>query len=65
MHLNTVKSCNYESRNNNLSQKYNRFIDDAIIEILIEKSYSGLRLIQPPWDQEEAAVITGWLYYPK
>ena len=34
--LYTVKSRNYDSRNNDTSQKYNRIIDDSVMEVSIE-----------------------------
>ena len=37
--LTTVKSHNYESRNIDMSQKYNSIIDDAIMKVSIEKSH--------------------------
>ena len=33
-----MKSRNYESRNNAISQKYDRMIDDVVMEVSIEKS---------------------------
>ena len=35
----TVKSHNYESRNDDMYRMYNRIIDDAVMEVSIEKSH--------------------------
>ena len=32
-------SCNYKSRNDNMSRNYNRIIDDAVMEVSIEKAH--------------------------
>ena len=37
-HFCTVKSHTYESQDNDMSRKYNRIIDDAVMEVSIEKS---------------------------
>ena len=36
--FNAVKSCNYESQNNDTSRKYDRIIDDTQMEVSIEMS---------------------------
>ena len=38
-HKTTVESRNYELRNNAMSWKYNRFIENAVMEVSIEKSH--------------------------
>ena len=37
--LSAVIFCNSESRNNETSQKYNRIVDEAVMEVSIEKSF--------------------------
>ena len=39
-HMMTVKSWNYISWNNDMSRKWNRIIDDVVMEVSIEKSPS-------------------------